>query len=171
MNGIHTPLTDCPSGQTGWQTCRCRKIDRQAETERQKTALSINGRCRQKLKGLNQLRTVKNFTVKYMSLIMRKCVLCHYAINKGADQPAHLCSLISTFVIHCLCNTYSYYIPNSKPLASLCISADRFESYLVANPKDRFSHDVALYVWQQKCFGIGRIFLKKQFVTLWWVNK
>ena len=25
-----------------------------------------------------------------------------YANNKGADQPAHLCSLISTFVVHCL---------------------------------------------------------------------
>ena len=25
-----------------------------------------------------------------------------YANNKGADQPAHPCSLISTFVLHCL---------------------------------------------------------------------
>ena len=25
-----------------------------------------------------------------------------YANNKGADQPAHSCSLISTFVVHCL---------------------------------------------------------------------
>ena len=25
-----------------------------------------------------------------------------YANNKGADQPAHLRSLISTFVVHCL---------------------------------------------------------------------
>ena len=32
---------------------------------------------------------------------MRKPVL-PYANNKGADQPAHLRSLISAFVIHCL---------------------------------------------------------------------
>ena len=25
-----------------------------------------------------------------------------YANNKGADQPAHLCSLISAFVVRCL---------------------------------------------------------------------
>ena len=30
--------------------------------------------------------------------------VCHmpYANNKGADQPEHLCSLISTFVVPCL---------------------------------------------------------------------
>ena len=32
---------------------------------------------------------------------MRKPVLS-YANNKGADQPAHPRSLISTFVVHCL---------------------------------------------------------------------
>ena len=32
---------------------------------------------------------------------------------------------------------------NPKPLASLCSWAVRFESYLVANPEDRFSHDEA----------------------------
>ena len=43
-----------------------------------------------------------------MSHIMRKPVftLCEhifiYANNKGTDQPAHPCSLISTFVVHCL---------------------------------------------------------------------
>ena len=35
---------------------------------------------------------------------MRKPILClmPYANNKGADQPAHPRSLISTFVVHCL---------------------------------------------------------------------
>ena len=38
-----------------------------------------------------------------MGQVMRKCVLCHpYANNKGANQPAHPCSLISTFVVRCL---------------------------------------------------------------------
>ena len=32
---------------------------------------------------------------------------------------------------------------NFKPLASLCSSAGRFESYLVGNNEDRFSRDVA----------------------------
>ena len=31
-----------------------------------------------------------------------KICLMPYATNKGADQPAHPCSLISTFVVHCL---------------------------------------------------------------------
>ena len=31
-----------------------------------------------------------------------KNLLLQYANNKGADQPAHLCSLISTFVVRCL---------------------------------------------------------------------
>ena len=36
-----------------------------------------------------------------MSQAMRKCVM-PYGNNKGADQPAHPRSLISTFVVHCL---------------------------------------------------------------------
>ena len=31
-----------------------------------------------------------------------KMCLIPYANNKGADQPAHPCSMISTFVVHCL---------------------------------------------------------------------
>ena len=38
-----------------------------------------------------------------MGQVMRKRVLCHtYANNKGADQPAHLRSLFSAFVVRCL---------------------------------------------------------------------
>ena len=37
----------------------------------------------------------------YMSHVMKKPVLS-YANNKGADQPAHLRSLISAFVVRCL---------------------------------------------------------------------
>ena len=32
---------------------------------------------------------------------------------------------------------------NLKPLASLCRWAGQFESYIVGNPKDRFSHGMA----------------------------
>ena len=31
-----------------------------------------------------------------------KTCLMTYANNKGADQPAHPCSLITAFVVHCL---------------------------------------------------------------------
>ena len=65
-----------------------------------------------------------------MSHVMRKPV---YAI---CDQH----SLSSTFVVRCL---DSIIIRNFKPLASFCGSAGWFESYLVINPEDRFSHDEA----------------------------
>ena len=35
---------------------------------------------------------------------------------------------------------------NLKPLASLCSWAGQFESYLVRNPEDRFSHDEAYFL-------------------------
>ena len=41
------------------------------------------------------------------------------------------------------CNSSSLYIQNFKPLPSFCGCAGQFESYLVANPKDRFSRDKA----------------------------
>ena len=47
----------------------------------------------------------------------KTCLMPHEN-NKGKDQPAQMRSLISTIIVHC-------------------------ESYLVANPKDRFSRDVA----------------------------
>ena len=42
-----------------------------------------------------------------MSLVMRKPVL-PYAKNKGADQPAQMRRLISTFVIRCLDFKFPY---------------------------------------------------------------
>ena len=81
-----------------------------------------------------------------MSQVMRKPAYA-YANNKGADQPAHPRSLISTFVVCCLDTilhvSLVFYIRNFKPLASFCDCTDRFESYLVENPEDRFSRNVA----------------------------
>ena len=68
-----------------------------------------------------------------------------YANNKGADQPAHMRSLDSAFVIGCLGS--SFYMQNLKPLASLCSCADRFVPYLVAIPEDRFSRGLAKLTW------------------------
>ena len=70
-----------------------------------------------------------------------------YANNKGADQPAHPRSLISTFVVHCPDSISSFYIDNFMTLASFFSWADRFESYLVENPKDSFSRDEA-HIWK-----------------------
>ena len=69
-----------------------------------------------------------------------------FANNKGADQPAHPRSLISAFVVRCIDSIIplsSFYTRNFKPLPSFCDCADRFESYLVWNPEDRFSCDEA----------------------------
>ena len=52
----------------------------------------------------------------------------------------------SAFVVHYL-DTHSiisiFVKSKISRLASLCTRTDRFESYLVGNPKDRFSRDMA----------------------------
>ena len=84
-----------------------------------------------------------------------KTCLCHILKNnKCADQLAHPCRLISTFIIRCLDSIIfisSFYIRNFKPLASFCGCAGWFESYLVENPEDRFSHDEA-HMYNTKTF-------------------
>ena len=65
-----------------------------------------------------------------------------YANNKGADQPAHSRSLISAFVVRCLGRIIPLVsISEISILYISCDRAGRFESTLVANPEDRFSHD------------------------------
>ena len=69
-----------------------------------------------------------------------------YANNKGADQPAQsnqrlCCSLPRLY------NILSFYIRNFKPLASFCGCAGPFESYVVENPKDRFSYEEAQMIY------------------------
>ena len=79
-----------------------------------------------------------------------------YANNKGADQPAHLCSLISAFLVCCLGSIIP--VVSISKISRLCSWTDRFESYLVKNPEDRFSHDVAhllrIMSWNFKLAGI-----------------
>ena len=38
--------------------------------------------------------------VMHIWALMRENLSLVFASNKGTDQPAHLCSLMSTFVIH-----------------------------------------------------------------------
>ena len=53
----------------------------------------------------------------------RENLFMPYVNNKGADQPAHPCSLISAFIVRCLGSiTPNCYIRNFKTLASLCLS-------------------------------------------------
>ena len=67
-----------------------------------------------------------------------------YGNNKDADQLVQVRSLMSIFVVRC----FDSIIPilakskNSR-LAGLSSSSGHFESHQVANPKDRFSRDVA----------------------------
>ena len=51
-------------------------------------------------------------------------------------------------------------------LASLCSWAGRFVSYLVANPEDRFSRDVAQIMWYSDLQGVKMHFLKPTSDTL-----
>ena len=67
-----------------------------------------------------------------------------YANNKGADQPAHLRSLISTFVVCCrdsIIPLVSISQISSLYLASLAEQCGL--SYLVENPEDGFSCELA----------------------------
>ena len=66
-----------------------------------------------------------------------KICLMPYAINNGADQPAHLCSLISVFVVRCIdSNTPIVAIP--EIISRLCRPI-----YVLPGQtsEDRFSHD------------------------------
>ena len=89
---------------------------------------------------------VKLCTIRNIEIINEpsheKTIFLPYANNKGADQPAHPRSLISTFVVRCL---DSFYIKKIQTLFSLCSWAGRFASYLVGNPEDMFSHDAAQF--------------------------
>ena len=82
--------------------------------------------------------------MSHMSLVMWKPVL-PYSNNKGADQPMHPRSLISTFVVRSLDSMIPVLAISeiSRLLICFCSWAGRFESYLVANPEDRFSRDDA----------------------------
>ena len=55
-----------------------------------------------------------------------------YTNNKGTDQPVHLCSLNSTFVIHCLDSMINVVAISKiwRLFARFCSWADQFESYL-----------------------------------------
>ena len=79
-----------------------------------------------------------------MSHFMRKPVyaICEQQRCRSAcayaQSDQHLCCSLPRWY-----NNSSFYIRNLKPLPSFCGCTGRSESTLVANPKDRFSRDVA----------------------------
>ena len=71
--------------------------------------------------------------------------LMSYANNKGADQPAHLRSLISAFVVCCLDSVMS--IVYATKISSLLLASVAEQASLSLTwseiPEDKFSHDEA----------------------------
>ena len=72
-----------------------------------------------------------------------KTCLMLYANNKGADQPAHLPSLISAFVVRCLDSVMS--VASVTKISSLMLAsvADQagLSLTLLETSEDTFSHD------------------------------
>ena len=85
-------------------------------------------------------KTLKSSAVSVYGPGHAKTCLMPYGNNKGADQPAHLRHLISTFVVHCLDSMIC--IQSFKILASFC------NLTWLKIPKDTFSHDVAHMVYR-----------------------
>ena len=71
--------------------------------------------------------------------------LMSYANNKGADQPAHLRSLISAFVVHCLDSILS--LDSIAEISRLWLASVAAQTGLCQawseTPKDTFSRGVA----------------------------
>ena len=68
-----------------------------------------------------------------------------YANNKGADQPAHLRSLISTFIVRCLDNVMSL-VSLTKISSLMLVSVAEQTSLSLPwseTPEDTFSYDKA----------------------------
>ena len=79
-----------------------------------------------------------------MSRAMRKCVMS-YANNKGTDQLAHPCNLISAFVVRCL-DSVMYLVSVTK-ISSLMLASVAVQASLCLawseTPKDTFCCVVA----------------------------
>ena len=68
-----------------------------------------------------------------------------YANNKGADQPVHLCSLISTFVVRCLDSIMPILAKPEITILKLASEAEQAGLSLPwsPTPKDKYSQDMA----------------------------
>ena len=80
-----------------------------------------------------------------------------YANNKGADQPAHPRSLISTFVVRCLDSVMS--LVSVTKISSLMLASVAGQASLSLTwsetPEDTFSHDEAqMYLGKNRGISI-----------------
>ena len=75
-----------------------------------------------------------------------------YANNKGADQPAHLRSLTSAFVVRCLDSVISLVSVTKISSLMLASAAEQASLSLTwsETPEYTFSHDEAQYIWNSK---------------------
>ena len=80
-----------------------------------------------------------------MGQVMRKRVLCNMRNNKGADQPAHPRSVISTFVFRCLDSTTPLLVIFEISKLQLASVAEQAGLNLTWSKisKDMFLRDVA----------------------------
>ena len=78
-------------------------------------------------------------------MLVHMSLFLPYANNNGADQPGDPRSLISAFVVRCLHSMILLVSISEISSLYLAFVAEQagFESYLVANPEDRFSCDEA----------------------------
>ena len=78
-----------------------------------------------------------------------KTFLMPYANNKGADQPAHLRSLISPFVVCCIGSMMCILAISKVSRLQLASLAEQASLNLTCSkiPKDMFSRDVAHLVY------------------------
>ena len=95
-----------------------------------------------------------------------KMCLMSYANNKGADQPAHPRSLISTFVVHCLDSVMS--LSSVTKISSLMLASvaeqDSLSLTWSETPEDTFSHNEAhVYVFKKFAFVFCELNLVKVF--------
>ena len=74
-----------------------------------------------------------------------KMCLMRYVNNKGAEQPAHPCSLISTFVVRCLDSMICILAVSKVSRFQLTSVAEQVGLNMTWSkiPQDMFSRDVA----------------------------
>ena len=85
-----------------------------------------------------------------------KMCLISYAINKGADQPAHSCSLLTAFVVRCLGSIISLdSLPDISRLQLVSVAAQNGLSLAWSEiPEDTFCGVVAqVYLCLHICFN------------------
>ena len=96
-----------------------------------------------------------------MSRAHEKTYLMSYAKNKGADQPAHLRSLISAFVVRCLDSVMSLVSVTkiSSPMPASVAEQANLSPAWSETPEDTFSHDKAHMYFMTRFFQISFKFL------------